>query len=60
MTDRPSFSRDDVLTPDELAAALHVSVRTIERMDLPTVYIGTRTRRYLYGQILDVLAERAA
>jgi hypothetical protein len=60
MTDRTSYSRDDVLTPRELATALGVSVRTIERMDLPTVYIGHRTKRFVYGQVLDVLKERAA
>ncbi len=56
----PSYSRDSVLTIQELAAALKVSVRTIERSDLPTVYLGSRTRRFVWGQILDVLASRAA
>lgn len=54
------YPRDKVLTDDQLAKALQVSVRTIERMDLPTVYFGARTRRYIWGQILDALAERAA
>lgn len=52
--------RDAVLTAQQLAAALQVSVRTIERMDLPAVYFGRRTRRYIWGQVLDVLKERAA
>lgn len=53
-------SRDAVLTIDELAAALKVSVSTIERADLPTVYFGARTKRFIYGQVLDILAKRAA
>lgn len=57
-TDTPS--RDAVLTIDELASALKTSVRQIERMDLPTIYLGPRTKRFIYGQVLDVLAERAA
>lgn len=54
------YPRDAVLTVQEVAAALRVSVRMVERMDLPTLYPGARTRRYLWGQVLDVLKERAA
>jgi len=43
----------------QLAAALQVSERTIERMDLPTIYIGPRTRRYIMGQVLEALRDRA-
>jgi hypothetical protein len=53
------YPRDAVVTIHEVAAALRVSVRTVERMDLPTVYCGRKTRRYMWGQLLDVLAERA-
>jgi len=60
MPDPITYPRDTLLTIDEIAAALRVSVRTIERMDLPTVYCGPKNRRYLWGQILDVLRERAA
>ncbi len=55
-----TYPREALLTIDEMAAVLRVSVRTVERMDLPTVYCGPKNRRYLYGQILDCLAERAA
>lgn len=58
--EQPTPSRDAVLTVEELAAALKTSVRQLERMDLPTVYLGKRTKRFIYGQVLDVLAERAA
>lgn len=55
----PQYSRDALLTVDELARVLRVSVRQVERLDLPTVYLG-RSRRYLWGMILDTLKERAA
>jgi hypothetical protein len=54
------FSRDAVLTKAQLAAALSATERDIDRSDLPTIYITPRKPRYLYGQILDCLAERAA
>jgi hypothetical protein len=50
--------RDAVLDASQLAAALQVSVHTVQRMDLPFFRAGTRAR-YLYGQVIDVLAERA-
>jgi hypothetical protein len=54
-----TYPRDAVVTIEEVAAALRVSIRTVERMDLKTIYCGRRTRRYLWGQVLDTLAERA-
>jgi hypothetical protein len=59
MSEPITYPRDAVVTIDEVAAALRVSVRTVERMDLPTVYCGRKTRRYMWSQILDTLAERA-
>lgn len=54
------YSPDAVLTIEQLAQALQVSVRTIERMDLPTIYCAKgKLRRYVYGQILETLKERA-
>jgi hypothetical protein len=55
-----SYPRDAVVTIDQLAAALQVSVRVAEKMDLPTVYIGPRLKRFVWGQVLDTLTERAA
>jgi hypothetical protein len=62
MTDRAAetFSRDAVLTIQQVASALGVSVRTVERADLPTVYLGKRTRRFIWGDVLDALKGRAA
>jgi hypothetical protein len=54
-----TYPRDAVVTIDEVAAALRVSIHTVRRMDLPTVYVG-RQPRYLWGQLLDHLAEIAA
>lgn len=54
------YDRDAVLTITQLAEVLQVSVRTIERMDLPTVYIGRgKLRRYIFGQIIETLTARA-
>ena len=53
-----THSRDAVLTDDELADALRISVEKLLKADLPHVMFG-RDRRYLYGQILDELASRA-
>lgn len=54
------FAPDRVMTISELADALRCSVSTIKRMDLPTVYLGRHTKRYIWGQVLEVLKERAA
>jgi hypothetical protein len=56
----PQFPRDAFLTIEEVAAALRVSVKTIRRLDLPTVYMGKQIPRYCWGQVFDVLKERAA
>lgn len=53
-----TYPRDAVVTVDEVAAALRVSTWTVKRMDLPTVYVG-RKSRYVWGQILDHMKERA-
>jgi hypothetical protein len=53
------YSRDAIVDVEQLAAGLGVSVRIAEQMDLPSVLVGKR-RRFLWGMVLDVLAERAA
>ena len=55
-----TYPRDAVLTVKQLAEALGVSLRTVERMDIPTIYLGKRTRRFIWGQVLDALAGKAA
>ena len=56
----PQYPREAFLTIEEVAKALRVSVKTIARADLPTVYLGKQTPRYNWGMICDVLKERAA
>jgi hypothetical protein len=53
-----SYPREAIVDARQLGAALGVSQYTVERMDLPFFLAGKRVR-YLYGQVLDVLAERA-
>jgi hypothetical protein len=53
-----AYAREAVLDATQLGMALGVSAATVERMDLPFFRAGNRVR-YLYGQVLDVLAERA-
>lgn len=55
-----TYPRDAVLTIRQVAEALGVSTRTVERIDLPTIYLGKRTKRFIWGQVLDALAGKAA
>ncbi len=55
-----TYPPEAVLSADQVARALGVSVRQIERMDLPTIFLGARTRRYVWRQILEALEGRAA
>jgi hypothetical protein len=59
MAEPITYPREAVVTIKQVAAALGVSVRNVERMDLPTVYLGARTKRYVWDQILETLAARA-
>lgn len=54
-----TYPRDAVLTIEQVAAALQLAVSRVEKMDLPTIYCGKRHRRYLWGKVLECLAERA-
>ena len=58
VTSPPVFAREAVLTAEQAAAGLQVSRRQFSRLDMPVVYLGDRTPRYLWGQVLDHLAER--
>lgn len=53
-----AYPREAVLTLSQLALALQVEERTVQSMDLPFFRAGTR-QRFIYGQCLDVLAQRA-
>lgn len=53
-----SYPRDTVLDKHQLAAALGVNERIAMNARLPFTMIGQR-ERFVWGQVLDVLAERA-
>jgi hypothetical protein len=47
------FPPDTILTRDQLALALSVSVDTIERSGIPASYaLGTRCPRYIWGDVI--------
>ena len=57
----PQYSREALLTIEEVAQALRCSVRMVERCDLPTIYIGKgKLRRFCWGDVFDTLRGRAA
>lgn len=53
-----TFPRDAIVETSHVSAALGVSEEIVGKMDLPCFYAGKKPR-YLWGQVLDVLAERA-
>lgn len=57
-----SYPREAVVDRSQLAAGLGVGVRTAERQgfyDLPSTMLGGK-QVWVWGQVLDVLMERAA
>src|SRR6185312_4296248 len=53
-----SFPPDAVLDVGHVAAALGVSPRTVERLDLPCIYLGAHIRRFLWSDVLAALRAR--
>jgi hypothetical protein len=49
------FTPETVLTIEDVARWLRVSKRHAESLNLPCVYLGTRTRRFLAGEVLNHL-----
>ena len=58
MTDVRTFPLHAVLTRDELAEYLSVSIRQIERLDLPVTYLGDHTPRYILRRVIEELERR--
>lgn len=56
--DQDAITRETVVDLDGLAAWLRTSREKAEKMDLPYFMVGKR-QRFLIGQCIDVLAERA-
>lgn len=55
-----AFPREAVLQIEHVAAAFGISKRTAERRHFKCFYLGTRTRRFIWGEILDECAKRSA
>lgn len=53
-----AYSRDTVLNIEQVAAGLQVSARTVERLDIPCFFLGVRTKRYIWGEVLDFCRQR--
>jgi len=54
------FIETAILDAKMMCEALGISMSTLNRLDyLPTVYLGSRSRRYVWRQVLAVLEERA-
>lgn len=53
-----AYPREAVLDKHQLAAGLGVSLEIVMRENFPFTMVGRR-ERFVWGQILDILAERA-
>lgn len=49
-----------ILDISQVAQWLQVSTRTVERLDIPSVFLGTRTKRFLGKDVLAYLEGRKA
>lgn len=49
-----------ILDIEQVAEWLQVSVRTVERLDIPPVFLGTRTKRFLGRDVLNYMEQRKA
>lgn len=53
------YAANTVLSIEQVAAWLGVGVRTVERMDIPCVMIGPRTKRFLAQHVVAFLDKKA-
>jgi hypothetical protein len=53
----PTRELDTLLTIDQLAERLNVSVRTVERQPFPCIYLGARTKRYIWDDVLEYMRD---
>lgn len=53
-----SYPAEAVLEIEHVAAWLRVGVRMVERLDVPYVLLGTRTRRYLASDVIEFLRKK--
>jgi hypothetical protein len=54
----PVPARDEILTRDEVAAWLKVKPRQVERLGLPLLDLGRKTKRYLTRDVVQWLERR--
>lgn len=52
------YSRETVMDAEQCAEWLGVSVDTLERYDVPSAFLGPRTRLYVVGEVVDFLAKQ--
>lgn len=57
--DQRAYPPEAILTAEQVAAWLQVSVSQVQRMNLPAVPVGKRRYRYIAGQVLEELRRRA-
>lgn len=50
-----AYDPNAVLEIEHVARWLRVSVRTVERLDVPCIYLGDRTKRYLARHVIEYL-----
>ena len=54
----PPFTNDGILTRDEVAEWLKVKPRQVERLGVPRLDLGRKTKRYLMRDVLQWLEQR--
>jgi hypothetical protein len=53
-----AYPPEAVLTIEQVAAWLQISKRTAEKLHIPCLYLGTRTRRYVARDVLKYLDDK--
>lgn len=54
-----TFPRDAIVDYEHLAAAFGVSIDKIKEQNFPCLRFGRNSVRFLWGQVLDEIAQRA-
>lgn len=53
-----SYAPTAILEARHVAAWLRVSERMVDRLDVPCVYLGDRTKRYVASHVLEWLGKK--
>ena len=54
-----AFAPETVLTRDEVAAWLKINPRELDRLGVPRIDLGRKTKRYLVGDVLAWLEQHS-